>query len=133
MTDTTTPPVTVTIDNYLRFWSTAPGDEQRALGLRVFDPRVRYRAPLGARDGLDSLLVLAGEFADQLGQLTMTARAEPDLHHEYARVPWVLTRGGEHFAEGTDILSFDADGRVTAVTTFVDQPPAGFDPHAEAA
>jgi hypothetical protein len=131
MTDTTTtPPISETVENYLRFWSAGPGDEQRALGNQVFDPDVRYRAPLGERDGLDSLLSLAREFADQLGALTMTARAEPDIHHEYARLPWVLTRGGAHFAEGTDILSFDAVGRVTAVTTFVDQPPAGFDPHA---
>src|SRR5690606_33946403 len=97
----------------------------------VFSPSVRYRAPLGERVGVASLLALAAELDEQFGALTMTARREPELHHDHARLQWELLRAGEPFAAGTDVLTFDANGRVAAVVTFVDRAPegAGHHPH----
>src|SRR5690606_18338227 len=62
MTPTTVP---TTVDRYLEFWSLGPGDEQRRLGDVVFSPSVRYRAPLGERVGVASLLALAAELDEQ--------------------------------------------------------------------
>lgn len=130
MTSTTTNPTTETIQHYAEFWNSPPGDSQRALASRVFRPDVTYRAPIGEREGIDGLIALAAELTEHLGAVTMAPRAEPDLHHHYGRLRWDLLRDGETFAAGTDILTFDGDGRITCVTAFVDRPPAGFDPHA---
>ncbi|MFH8381496.1 hypothetical protein ACH4E7_11205 [Kitasatospora sp. NPDC018058] len=34
---------------------------------------------------------------------------------------------GTSFAAGTDVVQLDEDGRITAVTVFVDRAPEGFD------
>jgi len=47
-------------------------------------------------------------------------------------VRWELLRGDDSFAEGTDILVVDDNGRISSVTTFLDRAPTGFDPHAHA-
>lgn len=126
----TTNPQAAAIERYLAFWNHAPGDDRRRLGRQTFAPDVRYRAPLADRSGLDDLVELAGEFSLELGAITMTSRGEPDLHNDCARLRWELHRDGESFAEGTDVLTFDPDGLVATVTTFIDRPPVGFDPHA---
>lgn len=118
------------VARYVEFWNTEPGDGQRELATHVFGPTVRYRAPLGERDGIDGLLALAREFDEQLGELTMTARRAPDVHHGRARIAWRLDRHGAFFAEGTDVLTFDDGGAVVEVVTFIDTPPAGADLHA---
>jgi SnoaL-like protein len=131
MTDTNTiPTATETIERYLQFWNSEPGEDQRALGRSVFNHLVSYRAPIGVRTGIDALVELTAEFAEHLPGLAVKARRDPDVHHDRARLQWELTRNGESFAEGTDILTFDADGRVASVTAFLDRAPEGFDPHA---
>jgi hypothetical protein len=120
-----------TIQRYLQFWNTEPGVEQRELGRRVFNRLVTYRAPIGSRTGIDELATLATGFAEQLGGLTMQARAEPEVHDDCARLRWELLRQGASFAEGTDVLTFDITGRVASVATFLDRAPEGFDPHAQ--
>ena len=129
MTDTATTPTTETIERYLQFWNSGPGDEQRELGRQVFNDRITYRAPIGARTGIDALVELSAEFATHLGGLTMSPRAQPDIHHDCARLQWELHRNGEPFSEGTDILTCDLDGRIVSVVTFLDRAPEGFDPH----
>ena len=123
-------PNTDTIERYIQFWNSGPSDSQRELGRGVFNHLVNYRAPIGERSGIDALIALAADFSEHLGSLTMTARSEPDIHHDCARLQWALLRNGEPFADGTDILMFDRDGQVACVTTFLDHAPEGFDPHA---
>jgi hypothetical protein len=130
MTDTNINPIAPeTIERYLQFWNTAPGDEQRQLGHCVFNDFVSYRAPIGEHNGVEALVTLAAEFTEHLGSLTMQARTDPDLHHRDARLQWRLLRNGLPFAEGTDILTFDIDGHVASVATFLDKAPEGFNPH----
>ena len=51
----------------------------------------------------------------------MSPRAQPDVHHDCARLQWELHRNGEPFSEGTDILTCDLDGRIVSVVTFLDR------------
>ena len=129
MTNSDTTLTAEAIDRYVQFWNCGPGDEQRQVGRRVFNELVSYRAPIGAHAGIDALVALSADFAEHLGSLTMRARTEPDIHHDCARLRWALLRNGEPFADGTDILTFDADGRVASVAIFLDRAPEGFDLH----
>jgi hypothetical protein len=124
-----TPATIETIERYVQFWNT-DASSQRDVARHVFNPLVRYRAPIGERHGIDELVSLAADFNEHLGALTLTARHEPEIRDDAARLRWQLLRDGDVFAEGTDILTFDRNGNVAAVDTYLDRAPDGFDPHA---
>ena len=115
--------MTETIETYVRFWNTEPGEPQRRVGAQVFAPDVSYVAPNAILVGVEALVGFTQTFVDNLGTYEFLARAEPDTHHDRARLAWELRVGGASFAEGTDVLVTDADGRITGVTTFVDRAP----------
>lgn len=117
--------MTETIDAYVKFWNTEAGDPQRRVGAEVFAPEVSYVAPTGVRVGVDALVEFTETFVAGVGAYEFCARAEPEVHHGRARLAWELRVGGASFAEGTDVLVTDADGRITAITTFVDRAPEG--------
>lgn len=125
---------TGTIDRYIEFWNTTPGDEQRRLGEAVFTGDVGYHTPIGVRTGVDALVAFASEFVGHAGPVDFRLRSEPDVHHDRARVAWALdAKGAGLSAEGTDTLVLDDDGRIASITTFLDRAPDGFDPaHHEA-
>jgi hypothetical protein len=131
MTETTTSsPTAEAVQRYLRFWNTSAGEEQEQLAPSVFRDDVDYHAPIGVWVGVDGFLSTGRQFAEHLGDLSFRARTEPDVHHDRARLRWEILRGGESFAEGTDVLVIDEDGRIASVTSFLDRAPEGFDPHA---
>jgi hypothetical protein len=121
---------TTTVARYLEFWNADPGPDQQRLATEVFAPEVDYVAPIGASHGHDGLLALARELATHLGDVAFVARAEPDAHHDRARVRWEVIRGDDSFATGTDVLVLDEHGRIASVTAFLDRAPEGFDPQA---
>ena len=127
---TTTTDLDRTVETYLAFWN-ADGDEQRRIAAEVFAPDVEHRAPIGVTTGVGPLVEFRRQLTAEIGAITVTARRAPDLHNDRARVPWhIVLADGTSFGTGTDVLELDGDGRVRAITTFIDRPPAGFDPHA---
>lgn len=115
--------MTETIEAYVRFWNTEAGEPQRRAGAEVFTPDVRYVAPNAELIGVDALVGFTETFVANVGAYEFLARTEPETHHDRARLAWELRVGGTSFAEGTDVLVTDADGRITGVTTFVDRAP----------
>jgi hypothetical protein len=130
MTEITSSPTAEAVERYLRFWNSGAGDEQQRLAPSVFRDDVSYHAPIGEWVGVDGVLTLGRQFAEHLGEVAFRARTTPDVHHDRARLQWELFRAGESFAEGTDVLVIDEQGRVRSVTSFLDRAPEGFDPHA---
>ncbi|NEC25715.1 isomerase [Streptomyces sp. SID8111] len=120
------------LDRYLRFWNTAPDDEGAIQAADVFGEEVRYTAPVGVLAGRQALIGFRRQFVQHMGSVAFRARREPEIHHGHARLLWRLDVRGEQFATGTDVLAFDPDGRIGTVTTFLDEAPEGFDPHAHA-
>jgi hypothetical protein len=118
-------------DRYVRFWNT-DGEEQSRLADAVFAEGVEYRAMVGVLSGAEALIDLRRQFVAHLGAVTLRLRRTPEVHHQRARVEWeLLTGGGEgegtSFAEGTDVVQLDEDGRISAVTVFLDRAPEGFE------
>lgn len=133
MTETTAPTHEATVERYLRFWNGATPDEQRRLAAETLADDVEYRAPIGLLDGTQALIDFRAQAAEHLGSLSFHRRGEVQVHHDRARLPWrIEARGEETFAAGVDVLTFDADGRVSSVVAFLDKAPEGFDPHAHA-
>ncbi|MGW3046111.1 nuclear transport factor 2 family protein [Kitasatospora sp. NPDC001159] len=128
MTDTTVEDF-AQFDQYVRFWNT-DGEEQSRLAEAVFAEGVEYRAMVGVLSGAEALIDLRRQFVAHLGAVTLRLRRTPEVHHQRARIEWeLLTGGGEgtSFAEGTDVVQLDDDGRIAAVTVFVDRAPEGSD------
>lgn len=114
-----------TVDRYVDFWN------GRMSGEGAVTDQVRYVAPVGVLTGPEALREFRTRFLGHVGaSAEFRATGEPDLHHDRARLRWEILVDGNRFAAGTDVLTIEPDGRVGAVTAFLDQPPAGFDPHA---
>lgn len=116
------------VQRYLEFWNTANAAEQRTLAARTFVAGVGYHAPIGLLAGTEALIAFRDQFADHQPDYVFKARAEPAAHHDRARLEWELVVSGQTFATGTDVLEVDAEGRITSITGFLDDAPAGFDP-----
>lgn len=116
-----------TVVRYLHFWN-APPAEQGRLGAELFAHDVTYVTPIGVRVGVAEQIAFTEHFIEGVGAYEFRARTEPDVHHDRARLPWEILVGGTSFAEGTDVLVIDGEGRVQAVTAFLDRAPEGFDP-----
>jgi hypothetical protein len=120
-----------TVEQYVRFWNAGAPEEQQRLASATFTEGVRYYAPIGVLSGPPALIGFREQFAQHMGAVAFRPRQEPEIHHGRARLMWRIdTQEKTPFATGTDILVFDPDGHVTTVTTFLDQPPEGFDPGA---
>lgn len=132
MTDTTahaSKGLTV-VEQYVAFWNAETASEQRRLAAEVFTDDVTYHVPLGVMRGHEQLIGFREQFAQQQPDYNFLARSRPERHHDRARLQWELLTGDESFATGTDVLELDEDGRIAAVTGFLDRAPAGFDAHA---
>lgn len=131
MSTTTEQAQSRTVEEYLRFWSAATEDEQRAIAADVFTEQIEYHALPGIMHGIDELIGFHAEFVQHVGPAEYRSRAATDQHHDRARLPWeIVLADGSSFAAGTDVLNFTADGRIEAVSAFVDRLPEGFDEHA---
>jgi hypothetical protein len=131
MTETANQLTTTQAEAYVRFWNLTE-EHQRELGRELFAPDVVQYAPVGELSGLDSLIGFTRRFADAMGDYAFRRRSMPEQHHGRIRIQWELLHEDASFAEGTDVLTLDSEGRVASVTTFLDRAPAGFDPHAHA-
>ena len=128
MTDTTEHTADA-VARYVRFRNSAP-DEQRRTGGETFADDVTYAAPVGVLTGVEALADFTEQFVGNVGAYEFRARTEPDINHDYARLPWELRVGETSFAEGTDVLAVGPDGRIVSVATFVDRAP-NTQPHHE--
>jgi hypothetical protein len=129
---TTTIDAPATVARYFDFWNADADGRRRRLAAALFAPDVDYVAPIGTKHGVDELIELADDFATQLGDVAFVARSKPEVHHDRVRVRWEVLLGDDSFAEGTDVIVVDGQGRISSVTTSLDRAPLGFDPHAHA-
>lgn len=131
MTETTTTTHEETVARYLRFWNAATPEEQRRLAAETLTEGIEYRAPVGLLEGPQALIDFRDRASQHLGALSFHRHGDIQVHHDRARLPWrIEAHGDETFAAGVDVLTFDAEGRVSSVVAFLDKAPEGFDPHA---
>jgi hypothetical protein len=108
---------------YLRFWNAAQPAEQ------TFVDDVEYAAPVGVLRGPAALIDFRDQFTGHVTGAELHAIGEAEAHHDRARLRWEIIVAGERFAAGTDVILVGPDGRIEAVTSFLDQAPVGFQVH----
>jgi hypothetical protein len=134
MTETTTPGLRnlATIEHYVKFWNAEFSGDQSRLASLAFTDDVSYHAPIGVLHGTGSLIEFRNEFADNMGAIEFRLRAEPEALADRARLRWEIlvgTGGVTSFAEGSDVVLFADDGRISSISTFLDRAPEGFELH----
>ena len=112
---------------YIACWNERDPKRRRALLHALWTEDATYLDPLMRaedRNGVAALIEgVQARFADS--RFALTGRA--DGHADRLRFSWSLgPEGGEAVVEGTDFAELAADGRLRAVTGFLDRaPPAG--------
>jgi len=121
---------TAVVERYVRFWNAETAQEQRRIAAEAFTDDVEYHAVPGVFTGTEALVDFRTQFVEHMGSVTFRALTAPDHHHDRARLRWeIVLEDGTSFATGTDVLNLAPDGRITAVTAFLDRAPEGFDQH----
>jgi ketosteroid isomerase-like protein len=127
MTETTTRTATA-VDRYLAFWNTPDAAERDRLACDTFAREVEYVAPAARAEGCAAVLAFADELLSHVRSHRFEAREEPDVYDDRLRLRWrAVSPDGSEFATGTDVLHVRPDGLISAVSTFLDRAPDGFD------
>jgi SnoaL-like protein len=113
--------ITTLVDDYLAAWNEADPERRRALVARAFTDDGSYVDPLmdgRGHAGIDAMI--AGAQAAYPGHRFRLA-AGPDAHHDAVRFAWHLVPdGGDPVALGIDFGTVAPDGRLRAVTGFLE-------------
>jgi len=91
----------------------------------VFVDDFSYVGPQVTADGPSGVIGVARQFAEHLPGIQFRRIGEVDAHHNRLRYGWEILRpdGETRFATGTDIVEVAEDGRMQAITVFLDQAP----------
>ncbi len=110
---------------YLAMWNATDPSERQALVAELCAEDVHYTDPLVDVSGRDGLAATIGAVQEQFPGFRFTAFGSVDAHHEQARFGWELGPAGIPApVAGFDVVTTDADGKVTRVLGFLDRVPS---------
>ena len=114
------------IERYIACWNEGDAARRRALIASTFTEGAQYCDPVlqgEGHAGIDALIAAAqGHFPG----LRFRRRGGAEAHHDRLRFAWELgPEGAAAIAGGTDMAVVAADGRLAAVTGFIDFAPQG--------
>jgi hypothetical protein len=111
------------IDRYIAAWNETDGTRRRDLIARTFTDSASYLDPLMAGDGAAAIDGMIAAVQQRFPGYRFRRKGEVDGHHDRVRFAWELApEGGPVFVDGTDFAVI-ADGRLAAVTGFLDRQP----------
>jgi hypothetical protein len=113
------------VERYFTFWNEADPERRTKLAPRVFADDFSYVGPRITADGPGGVIEVARQLAEELPGIRFRRIGAVDAHHNRLRYGWEILRpdGETRFAAGTDIVEVTEDGRMQAVTVFLDQAP----------
>ncbi len=113
------------VDGYIAMWNERDPARRRELVARTITEDASYIDPLMAGDGIDQITAMIGAAQDQYPGHTFALHTGPDAHHDRVRFSWTLSaNGGDPVAIGVDFATVADDGRMQAVTGFLEPPAA---------
>jgi SnoaL-like domain len=113
------------VNTYLAMWNETDRDARRALGERVMTAEATYVDPMADVAGLEAMSELIASVQAQFPGHRFELHTQPEAHHDRLRFRWALVPdGGEPVAIGLDVAELEDDGRIVAITGFLD-PVAG--------
>jgi hypothetical protein len=112
--------ITTIVDGYIAAWNETDADRRRALVADAFTDDASYVDPLMTGDGTDGIAAMIGGAQQQFPGHRFELSAGPDAHHDRVRFAWTLVGNGAPVAAGVDFATLADDGRLQAVTGFLE-------------
>jgi hypothetical protein len=112
--------ITSVVDTYIAAWNEGDPERRRALVGETWTEDGSYVDPLMAGSGPDEIAAMIGAAQAQFPGHRFELAFGPDAHNDVVRFAWTLTAGNGPVARGTDFATFAPDGRLRAVTGFLE-------------
>ncbi|MBK1657941.1 nuclear transport factor 2 family protein [Paracraurococcus ruber] len=114
------------IDRYIACWNATDAAARRGLVAATFTEGAGYCDPMLEGEGHAGIDALIAAAQQHFPGLRFSRRGTADAHHHWLRFSWDLgPEGASPIAGGTDMALVAADGRLAAVTGFIDFAPKG--------
>ena len=112
--------ITTVVHDYLATWNEPDPERRRALAAAVWTEEGTYLDPLMEGAGPDGIAVMIGAAQAQFPGHRFELAFGPDAHNDVARFAWRLVGENGTVAAGTDFATVAEDGRLRAVTGFLE-------------
>ena len=120
----TTDPNTSIVDRYVAAWNATDTETRRDLIAGAFTEDGRYVDPVMKSEGHSGIDAMLAGVQQQFPGFTLRRTGPVDAHNGLLRFAWELgPDGAEAPVAGIDIGVVAADGRLSAVTGFLDRAP----------
>lgn len=108
-------------NRYIALWNETDSGKRRALIDKAWTEDANYVDPLMKGEGHAGIDAMIAGVQQRFAGGRFTLRGTPEGHNDRVRFSWSLANGDAPIAHGTDFAVVTADGRLKAVTGFLDQ------------
>ena len=113
--------VTTVVDGYIAMWNETDPARRRSIIEQTWTEDASYVDPHADVAGADGLSALVSAVQQQFPEHRFVLATGPETHHDRMRFTWQLVGdGGDAIATGTDFAIVADDGRLRAVTGFLE-------------
>jgi SnoaL-like domain len=110
-----------TVQSYIAMWNETDAQQRRELVAKTVTEDASYLDPVMAGAGIDGISEMIGGAQQQFPGHRFTLIDGPDAHHDRVRFTWSLAAdGGDPVAIGVDFATVADDGRMRAITGFLE-------------
>jgi hypothetical protein len=120
------PEITDVINTYIAAWNETDEAKRLELVTRAWAPDATYVDPIMSGEGHEGIDAMIAAAQQQFPEHRFELSFGPDAHNDNVRFAWQLygPGGGEPVAAGADFGKLAGDGRLKAVTGFLEGQPA---------
>jgi hypothetical protein len=112
------------VDRYIAIWNETKAGCRQELIARTWTEDASYVDPLMQSQGHAALDTMIIGVQQRFPDFSFSLLGKPDAHADRLRFSWALgPKNGEAVIKGIDFAVLSADGRLHAVTGFLDQVP----------
>ena len=115
--------ITTVVETYIASWNEGDAERRRQLVAQTWTEDGSYVDPLMAGRGADEIAAMIGAAQAQFPGHRFELSFGPDAHNGHVRFAWNLVGGDGPVAAGVDFATVAPDGRLDAVTGFLE--PSG--------
>jgi hypothetical protein len=119
------PEITTVVDGYIDMWNETAPERRRAIIAETWTEDASYVDPLMSGQGADGIDAMVAAAQQQFPGHRFELTQGPDAHNDRVRFAWKLVgqENGTPVAAGVDFGTLAPDGRLQAVTGFLEPTP----------
>ncbi|MET9827741.1 nuclear transport factor 2 family protein [Streptomyces sp. NPDC006385] len=117
----------IAVARYFEAWNAREPQERARAVATAWAPEGGYTDPLAEVRGHEGIVAVVAAAQAKFPGFAFRLTGSVDGHHDTARFSWELVSEADEAAPvaGSDVITLDAEGRITSVLGFLDRVPAG--------